>query len=212
MASRVRPARRPRWRRYVPGLGLLLISLLPLLATTPPAGYLLSLGLSLHATRVMLAAAGVGLVMAAAALANRSPVPVLALGTAGTILGASMLTGPLVGSPLFAAGAGWLAYLEGRRLFEGITLSPRGTTLHRFLKPPLVIQHEDIQHAHTAMHDDHRGTLILETDHGTVTAPHLPACTTLQERIEARLNPTPTEPTATSLSHARERIEDLVGR
>lgn len=212
MASRVRPARLTRWRRYVPALGLLLVSLLPLLATTRIGQPLLALGLSLHTTRVILAACGIALLMAAATLANQHPVPVLALGTAAAILSASMLQGPLLGTPFLLAGSGWLAYLEGRRLFEGITLSPRGITLHRFLKSPLIIEHGDIHHVHTAMHDDHRGTLILETKHGTVTAPHLPSCTTLQARIEARLSPATTDATQTSLTRARERVEGLLGR
>lgn len=210
MAARVRPARRPRWRRYAPALGLLLAALPPLLAPGLVTDPLTALGVSLHAARITLAAFGVALVILLAKLTHQPPVPVLMLGTAATIAGASMLQGPLVALPLLLAGLAWITYHETRRAFQGITLSPQGLTLHRVLRTPLIIRHEDIHHAHTTMHGSGNGTLILETAHGTVTAPHLPSCEAIQARIEARLNPTPVRATGESLSTARHRIEDLL--
>lgn len=210
MPSRVRPARRPRWRRYVPGLALGLVSLVPLAA---PDGWLASLqilGWGPTGARILLAAAAVPLAMLAAVLANRSPVPVLVVGTFAVSLGGNLSTGPWVAAPLLAAGLGWVVFSEGRRLFEGVTLSPEGVTIHRPIRQPLTIDHDAIRAVHTSVGSTDAGTLILETDHGTVTAPALPGCEGLQARIEARMQRVPIRATADSLQTARKRVESIL--
>lgn len=210
MASRVRPARRPRWRRYVPAATLALSSLLPILAPSVLAEGLAALGLSLAATRIVLASAGVLVAMLAASLANRRPVVALIVGTSAVSLGGNLLAGAWVGVPLLAAGLGWILLLEARRRFEGLTISPEGLTLHRAIRDPLTIGFDDVRAVHTTMHTDRIGTLILETAHGTVTAQHLPGCQALQARLEARMNRVPVRATEDSLSQARGRLQGLL--
>jgi hypothetical protein len=211
MATRVRPARRPRWRRYVPGALFVLLSPLVALPPSTVARYLGAVGLEATGMRVVLGAAGVGLAMLAAGLANRSPARVLVLGGLAVSVGGNLLQGPWIGLPLAVAGLGWILVLEVRRLFEGVTLSPVGLTLHRVLQDPLVVDFEDVRAVHTSMHGQGAGTLILETEHGTVTAPHLPDPETLQARLEARLRPEPVEPTRESLERSRRRLEEHLG-
>lgn len=210
MATRVRPARRPRWRRYVPGAVLSLLSLLPLLAPSAVAGRLAAIGLPDTGVRVVLAGLAVVLGAVAAALANRSPARVVVLGALAVSLGGNLLAGPLVAAPLLVLGLAWIAVLEGRRLFEGVTLSPEGLTLHRVLKDPLVVAFDDVRAVHTSMRGEDAGTLILETAHGTVTAPDLPDPETLQARLEARLNPPSVEATRASLEESRRRLDGLL--
>lgn len=210
MASRVRPARRPRWRRYVPGATIALLSILVLFPPSVVTAKLAVIGLGATGARIVL---GVGVILAAmlaAALANRAPVVALLVGTSALSLGGNVLSGAWIGVPLLLAGLGWIGFLEARRSVEGITLSPEGLTLHRALRSPFTVDFEDVRAVHTTMHTGTAGTLILETEHGTVTAPHLPGCQALQARIEARMHRVPVRAQQDSLAKARQRLEGLL--
>lgn len=210
MVSRVRPARAPRWRRYLPGVTLAVAALFPLLAPGRLIEPLALFGLSLDAVQIFLTALAVLLGMLAAILADRSPVPTLILGAFAVSLGGNLLSGRLAAFPLFALGLSWIAVAEARRLFEGITLAPDGLTLHRPLRDPLILEYAEIRAVHTSLQWDEAGTLILETNHGTVTAGALPHCEELQARVEARMQKVPVRATTESLDKARRRIQNLV--
>lgn len=210
MASRVRPSRRPRWRRYVPGAVLALLGLVPFFAPTVLTDPLSSIGLGSAGARLALLAVPVLGAMLAAALADRSPVPALVVGTLAASLGGNAFAGPLVAVPLLIAGVAWLGFEEARRMFEGITVAPEGLSIHRPLREALTLDYGQIRAVHTSPSAGESGTLILETQHGTVTAPALPGCEELQARVEARTTRVPVHPTAESLADCRGRVQDLI--
>lgn len=211
MTTRVRPARRPRWCRYVPGALLVLLAVLTAWPPAPAASRLAALGLPDAGVRVLLAGVGLALGLVLAALADRRPVRLLIVGTTAISLGGNLFAGAWTGLPLALAGLAWAGMLEVSRLFEGVGMDPGGLTLHRVLKPPLVTRFEDVRAVHTSMHGDGTGTLILETEHGTVTAGDLPDPSVLQERIEARLNVPSVEASTESLEASRQRLGRLIG-
>ncbi len=210
MASRVRPARLPRWRGYVPGAAIALFSLIVAFPPSLVTANLAAIGLGTTGTRVLLGAGVVAVAVVAAALANRPPVAALIVGATALSIGGNLLVGPWIGAPLILAGLGWIGVVETRRWFDGITLSPRGLTLHRALRSPFTVDFDDVRAVHTTMHTETAGTLILETEHGTVTAPHLPGCEALQARIEARMRQVPVRAQEDSLAKARQRLEGLL--
>lgn len=210
MASRVRPARLPRWRRYVPGATIALLSLLVIFPPSIATANLAAIGLGVTGTRVVLGAVvGLGAILAAA-LADRTPFVAMLVSATAVSIGGNVLAGPWIGVPLTVAGLGWIGVIEARRLFDGITLSPRGLTLHRALRSPFTVDFDDVRAVHTTMHTETTGTLILETEHGTVTARHLPGCQALQARIEARMHQVPVRAQESSLTKARQRLEGLL--
>lgn len=210
MASRVRPSRLARWRRYVPGLTLAVLAILPALAPTSVTEPFGVVGLDHAGARIVLLVVPILGAMLAARLANRSPVPPLAVGTAGLTLGGNVFAGPTVAGPMIVLGLGWCLFEEARRLFEGITIPTTGLTIHRPIRDPLDIDYEDVRAVHTTPTAGGSGTLILETEHGTVTAPALPGCQALQARVEARMHRKPVHPTTDSIEQARARLDGLV--
>lgn len=210
MASRVRPARRPRWRRYAPGGSLALLSILVILAPAQISDPIAGIGLGADGARIVLAGGAVLVGMLVAALVDRPPVLVLVIGATATSLGGNLASGPWIGAPMALAGLGWIGLIDARRHLEGVTLSPDGLTMHRPLGSPWTVEFEDLRAVHTSMHTGDVGTLILETEHGTVTAPHLPGCEALQARLEARMHRVPVRASADSLSEARGRLERLL--
>jgi len=207
---RIRPARRPRWRRYAPGLTTTVLAALLIVAVGPVAdlGARLTIGAQLSAT--FAGALVVGLAALSAALCEGSPARWCIAGAFALGLGGNLAPPRGVGIPLLALGLVGIAVQEVRRAFDGITLGPQGLTMHRPLKDPLTVDFPDIEAIHTTPTIAGAGTLILETEHGTVTARDLPDVEQLQARIEARAGGFEIDDPTDAARRARKQIQGLL--
>jgi hypothetical protein len=207
---RVRPARRSRWRRYTPALTAVFLAA-ALIAGLGPVGDLgARLTIGVHASATIAASLAVLATVTAAALCDRSPARWYVAGALAVSLGANLAPPRGVALPLAALGLGGVLAQEVARAFDGITLGPEGITLHRPLKDPLTVDYEAIEAVHTAPALEGAGALILETQHGTVTARDLPRVEQLQSRIEARTSRVEIDDPEETARKTRKRIQSLL--
>jgi len=208
--QRVRPARGPRWRSYAPAIVTTLLA-----ASLIPAGSGLAdlgarIALPAHASVTIAAGLVVLLTSLTAALCDQPPARWYIAGVFAVSLGGNVAPTTWVSIPLVATGVIGLLVREVERGFDGITLGPAGLTIHRPLKDPLTVDYEDVRAVHTTPSVDDDGTLILETEHGTVTAGDLPAVGDLKARIEARTGGFDVDDPQQTAREVRERIQDIV--
>jgi branched-subunit amino acid transport protein len=202
--------RRSRWRRYLPGAVLAALSLPILVFPTHASIVGTELGLA-HETGIVLAGAiAVGVTTLAAALADRSPPAYLVAGAFALNAGALLTSGRWPAAFLLALAVGSILVWEVARLFEGLTIGETTLSIHRGLRETLDLEYEDVIAVHSTAKTD-AGTLIVETDHGTVTVNDLPQVEQVQARVEARVHRPPISTTAESIEDAHDRIARLVG-
>lgn len=210
IGHRIRPARRTRWRLYAPALTTSVLSA----ALFAGADSIARLGaratLGVHASLTVAASLTVLLAALTAALCDGTPARWFVAGAFAVSLGANLASTRWLLTPLVALGLVGVLVRETQRAFDGITLGSTSLTIHRPLKDPLTVDYEDVNAIHTTPALQKAGTLILETEHGTVTARDLPHVADLQARIEARTGSIDVEDTESAARRARKRIQDLV--
>lgn len=207
---RLRPVRRARWRRYAPALTTLLLAAAAIVAAEPIASFGADLTLGARASATIAASLVVGLAAVTAALCDRSPARWYVAGAFAVSVGANLAPAAWVALPVALLGLAGVIVQELHRFFGGLTLGPQGLTLHRPLKDPLTVDHAAVEAVHTSPTMEGAGTLILETQHGTVTARDLPDVEQLQARIEARTSRLTVEDPTAAARDARERIQTLL--
>lgn len=212
LGTRVRPARRAQWRRYVPGIGLLLAGLGVAWATPGTLEHVMILGLTELGARVLLAAGLVVLAIVASHLAGRPAVLTMLAGSSAISLGANLTGSPWMAAPLIAVGLVWIVALEARRFASGLALTDKRVILSRPMRTAFGLGFHEIHVVHTTRDDSTWGSIILETEHGTVTTNGLPRHQELADRIEARMDGTPVAVDPQAVTEARTRIERLIDR
>ncbi len=208
--QRLRPARQPRWRLYAPALVVTLLAISAALADGWIAQQGAQLGLGAHTSATITAGLVVLLATLTAALCDRPPARWFIAGILAVSLGANITAVPWLFTPLVILGLAAITAREIERSFDGVTLGATALTLHRPLKDALTVNYEDVNAVHTSPALGKAGTLILETEHGTVTARGLPRVGDIQARIEARLAAPEVEDVEKAARHARETIQDIV--
>lgn len=166
--------------------------------------------LDAHASLTVAASLVALVATVAAALGDRPPARWFIAGAFCVSLGANLTGTRWLAAPLVVLGVLGLAVRELERAFAGVTIGARGVTLHRPLKDPLTVAYEDVQAVHTSLRRGTAGTLILETDHGTVTARDVPGAADLQARIEARMGTFDVDDPEEAARRARKTIQELV--
>lgn len=208
--QRVRPARRSRWRLYAPGLVVTILSLAAIVARTRLTEMAAEFGLGTQASLTLAAGLVGALATLTAALCDRPPARWFIASALAVSLGANLAASAWLLAPLVLLGALAIGAREVERGFDGITLGIEGITLHRALKEAFTVPYDDVRAVHTSPAVGATGTLILETEHGTVTARDLPRIEDMQARIEARLAAEDVQDPEDAARHARKTIQSIV--
>ncbi len=212
LGTRVRPSWLAQWRRYVPGIGLALAGVATGAATDGFLEHLMVFGLTDLGARLLLSSGLVILAIVASHLADRPAVLTMLAGASSISLGANLTGSRWMAVPLVVVGLGWVAGLEARRAASGLALTDRRVILPRPMRAAFGLSFDEIHVVHTTRDDGAWGSIILETEHGTVTTNGLPRHRELADRIEARIKGTPVMPEPQSVTEARTRVERLIER
>lgn len=162
-----------------------------------------------HASLTLATALAALLVPVAAALGDRPPARWYISSAFAVSLGANLAATRWLATPLAVLGLVGVLALEIQRRFDGLTIGADAVTLHNPLKDPFTLSYAEIEAVHTTSAGS-AGTLILETDHGTVTARDLPAVHDLQARVEARMGTFDVDDPEQAARRARKTIQELV--
>lgn len=212
LGTRLRPAWTAQWRRYVPGIGLALAGLAAGVATPGFLENLMILGLTELGARLLLASGLVVLAIVASHLADRPAVLTMLAGASSISLGANLTATRWMALPLVLAGLAWIVGLEIRRAASGLALTDRRVILPRPMRAAFGLSFDEIHVVHTTRDEGAWGSIILETEHGTVTTNGLPRHRELADRIEARIDGTPVAAEPQAVTEARTRVERLIER
>lgn len=210
LETRSRPARKPRWKGYLPALVLGLAGLFAFLATDALLARFMTLRLTELGALLTWASVLLLVGTGAVAILRVRPFTTFIVGATALSLGGNLLAGRAVVLPLLAAGLLWAGALELLRWTNGLVLTDRRVVLPRPLRRPLAIPYDEVLIVHTTGEAGRIGSLILETPHGTLAAPDLPAAQVLRGRIEARRDRATITGDPTSVAEARGRIERLL--